>query len=501
MSSNLDAYRRLEARFHRLGALGGAVAVLNWDWATVMPSGGVEARTEQVAQLRLIEHEILAAAATGEHLDEAEEAAAELEPWQRANLGEMRRLYVHATALEPRLVEALSRAASKCEHRWRKARPEADFALVLPALSELVGLVREAAAAKAAQLGVSPYEALLDEFEPGGRTAEIDRLFAELAGFLPALRERALARQAKLPRPILPKGPFPVAAQKALGQSLMAALGFEFDHGRLDESLHPFSGGVPEDVRITTRYDEADFAKALMGVLHETGHALYSRGLPAQWRYQPVGQARGMTVHESQSLLMEMQACRSDEFLRFLAPKLDAAFGPHDGLFEPANLARLYRRVEPGFIRVDADEVCYPSHVILRYRLERAVIEGRLALADLPDAWNEGMVELLGIRPPSDREGCLQDIHWYDGAWGYFPTYTLGAMAAAQLFDAARGALPEIPEAIGRGDFRPLLGWLRANVHSLASSASSAEIIRRATGKSLDAAVFKAHLERRYLGV
>lgn len=500
MTSNLDAYRQLETRFHRLAALDGVVSVLNWDWATVMPPGGAEARAEQLAQLRLLEHEILTNAATGEHLDEAEETAEDLDPWQRANLAEMRRLWIHATALEPRLVEALSRAASKTEGLWREARPKADFKLVLPALSELLGLVREAAAAKAAKLGVTPYEALLDEYEPGGRTAEIDRLFAELTDFLPDLRERVLARQAKQPKPILPKGPFPVAAQKALGEALMAALGFEFDHGRLDESLHPFSGGVPEDLRITTRYDEADFAKALMGVLHETGHALYARGLPAEWRYQPVGQARGMTIHESQSLLMEMQACRSDDFLRFLAPRLAAAFGAHDGLFDPANLARLYRRVEPGFIRVDADEVCYPSHVILRYRLERAMIEDRLALADLPGAWNDGMQELLGIRPPSDREGCLQDIHWYDGAWGYFPTYTLGAMTAAQLYATACREQPELLGAIGRGDFRPLLGWLRAKVHGLGSSLSTAEIVARATGTPLDPAILRAHLERRYLG-
>jgi carboxypeptidase Taq len=499
MTSNLDPYRRLEARFHRLGALDGAVSVLNWDWATVMPPGGAEARAEQLAQLKLLEHEILAAPETGARLDEAEAAAGALDPWQRANLAEMRRLWIHATALEPRLVEALSRAASKTEGLWREARPKADFALVLPALAELLGLVREAAAAKAAKLGVTPYEALLDEFEPGGRTAEIDRLFAGVSAFLPGLRERVLARQARLLKPIPPRGPFPVAAQKALGLELMAALGFEFEHGRLDESLHPFSGGVPEDVRITTRYDEADFAKALMGVLHETGHALYSRGLPAEWRYQPVGQARGMTIHESQSLLMEMQACRSDEFLRFLAPKLAAAFGPHDGLFDPANLARLYRRVEPGFIRVDADEVCYPAHVILRYRLERALVEDRLRLADLPGAWNDGMQELLGIRPPNDREGCLQDIHWYDGAWGYFPTYTLGAMAAAQLYDTACRELPDIPGHIGRGDFRPLLRWLRAKVHGLAASLSTDAIIRGATGRPLDPAIFKAHLERRYL--
>lgn len=499
MTSNLDAYRALEARFHRLGAIGGVVSVLNWDWSTVMPAGGAEARAEQLAQLKLLHHEMLTDPAVEDRLAAAESAAAELDPWQQANLAEMRRASIHATALEPRLVEALSRAASRTEGLWREAKPAADFARVLPALAELLALVREAAAAKAEKLGVLPYEALLDEFEPDGRVAEIDRVFAELAGFLPDLREKALARQARLPAARPPQGPFPTAAQKALGERLMAAVGFDFAHGRLDESLHPFSGGVPDDVRITTRYDTADFTRSLMGVLHETGHALYERGLPPAWRYQPVGRARGMTVHESQSLLMEMQACRSPGFLGFLAPQLVAAFGT-DPAFAPENLARLYGRVQPGFIRVDADEVCYPSHVILRYRLERAMIEDRLRPAELPGAWNDGMAALLGIRPPSDREGCLQDIHWFDGAWGYFPTYTLGAIAAAQLFEAARRARPEIPDAIAQGDFAPLLGWLRANVHALASSRSTDGILRHATGGPLDPTIFKAHLERRYLG-
>jgi carboxypeptidase Taq len=241
-----------------------------------------------------------------------------------------------------------------------------------------------------------------------------------------------------------------------------------------------------------------------MGVLHETGHALYERGRPAAWRYQPVGFARGMAIHESQSLLVEMQVCRGAEFLGFLAPLLEAAFGGREGAeageFSAENLRRLYVRVEPDFIRVEADEVCYPSHVILRYRLEKALIAGELDLADLPAAWNQGMKDLLGLVPPDDRLGCLQDIHWFVGAWGYFPTYTLGAMAAAQLFDAAKRAVPEIPEAIGRGDFKPLLAWLGENVHSQASRWSSTKLIERATGKPLDPAIFKSHLERRYLG-
>ncbi len=492
------AYAELERRFHRWSALKDGRAVLDWDQAVMMPEGGAEARAEQVAALDVVCHGMLADPNLADLLDRAEESTADLDPWQQANLREMRRLWIHATALAPDLVEALAKCIGRCETVWRKARPAADFPLVRPELEALLGLMRQAAAAKAEKLGCSPHEALIDEFEPGMRVAEIDRLFAGLS-FLPALREEALAKQARRPAPILARGPFPVETQRELGRKLMGVLGFDFSHGRFDVSLHPFCGGVQEDVRITTRYREDDFVSALMGTLHETGHALYERGRPAAWRYQPVGFARGTALHESQSLLIEMQVCRSAEFLGFLAPLLQAAFGGEAAAWAPDNLRRLYSRVEPGFIRVDADEVCYPSHVILRYRLEKALIAGDLALADLPGAWNEGMKELLGIVPPDDRRGCLQDIHWFAGAWGYFPTYTLGAMTAAQLYDAAKRSRPELPAAIARGDFKPLVAWLGEAVHGQASRWSSVELVTRASGKPLDPAIFKAHLERRYL--
>jgi carboxypeptidase Taq len=492
------AYAALERLFHRWTALKDGRAVLDWDTAVMMPGGGAEARSEQIAALDLACHGILSDPATGDLLDGAEDAKAELDPWQRANLAEMRRLWIHGTALEPDLVEALAKSIGRCDTLWRKARPESDFALVLPELETLLGLVREAALAKAEKLACAPYEALLDEYEPGMRMVEIDRLFADLS-FLPALREAALARQAKQPAPLRPKGPFPLADQEKLGRRLMGIVGFDFDHGRFDVSLHPFCGGVQDDVRITTRYREDDFVSALMGTLHETGHAMYERGRPAAWRYQPVGSSRGMALHESQSLLVEMQVCRSPEFLTFLAPLLREAFTTEGEAFAPDNLRQIYTRVEPGLIRVDADEVCYPSHVILRYRLEKALIAGELDLADLPVAWNDGMKELLGIAPPDDRRGCLQDIHWYTGAWGYFPTYTLGAMTAAQLYDAATRAVPDIPGAIARGDFKPLMAWLAEQVHGQGSRWSSVELVTRASGKPLDPAIFRAHLERRYL--
>ena len=280
----------------------------------------------------------------------------------------------------------------------------------------------------------------------------------------------------------------------------MRQLGFDFDGGRLDVSLHPFCSGVPEDVRVTTRYDTADFTQSAMAVLHETGHALYNKGLPAGWRRQPVGAARGMAVHESQSLIIEMQACRSGEFIGFLAPLVREALGGSGPAWSADNLRRHYRRVARSFIRVDADEVTYPAHVILRYRLERALVAGELSLDDLPDAWAEGLDSLLGIRPADDAVGCLQDIHWYSGSWGYFPTYALGALAAAQLFAAALAERPDIPDAIAKGDFTPLLGWLRDAVHRKASMpATTDDLLREATGAPLGTAAFKAHLESRYL--
>jgi carboxypeptidase Taq len=411
----------------------------------------------------------------------------------------MRRRWRHAAAVRGDLVEALSRAGTRCEMVWREARPAGDFAMVRDALAGLLGLVCELAAAKADAFGLSPYEALLDQYEPDGRVAEIDRLFDDLAAFLPGFVDDALAVQRARPDPLPPQGPFPVAAQRALGERLMEAVGFDFNHGRLDISLHPFCSGVPDDVRITTRYETDDFVQSLMGVLHETGHAMYERGLPAAWRRQPVGTARGMAMHESQSLLVEMQVCRGPHFLEFAAPLMREAFGGDGAAWTVENLSRLYARVEPDFIRVDADEATYPAHVILRYRLESALIAGDMTVDDLPGAWNEGMKALLGLTVPDDRVGCLQDIHWYDGAFGYFPTYTMGALAAAQIYAAAQAAVPGVQDSIARGEFAPLMEWLRQNVHGRGSLLSTRDLLVEATGKPLETEAFKAHLKARYL--
>lgn len=496
---NDTAYARLEQRFRRLNALSEAQAVLHWDMSTVMPRGGHEARSEQLAELSAVHHGILTASETSDLVAAAEAEADSLDDWQRANLREIKRSVTKATALTEDLVTRLSRASTTCEAVWREARADNDFKAVQPLVSTLLDLVREQAQMKSEALGLGLYDALLDDYEPGGRSAEIDVVFGELEGFLPGFLGEVLEHQAKSPKVILPDGPFPEEKQKALGQRFMEMLGFDFQHGRLDVSLHPFCGGTPDDVRITTRYDDNDFTSALMGVLHETGHAMYERGLPKDWRGQPVGHALGMSVHESQSLLIEMQVCRSKTFLNYAAPIMVEAFGGTGPAWDADNLFRLYTQVDRSFIRVDADEVTYPAHVILRYRLEKALIEGDMEIPDLPGAWNDGMERLLGIRPPTDTLGCLQDIHWYDGAWGYFPTYTLGAMTAAQLYAAARDQDASIEPAIGRGDFAPLMAWLRENVHGKGSLVSAKELLISATGKPLDPKVFENHLRTRYL--
>ncbi|MBT6119575.1 MAG: carboxypeptidase M32, partial [Rhodospirillaceae bacterium] len=420
------AYSRLEVLFGRIAALEGAMSLLQWDASVMMPPGAGPARGGQLAGLGRLRRDLLAEDETADLLDAA--AGEALDDWQSANLRAMRRERVHAVAAPGDLLEARTKAEIACEGLWREARQSGDFAAVCPALEGLVALVQESAVAKGEALGCTPYEGLLDENDPDRRAAEVDRLFGELSEFLPDFVDRVIARQDSRPAPADPAGSFPVAQQRALARDLMTAVGFDFARGRLDESAHPFCGGVPDDVRLTTRFDKSRYDFATMAVLHESGHGMYEQGLPAAWRGQPVGQAAGMTVHESQSLCVEMQASRSAPFQGWLAGRLRAVFG-EDPAWGAEDVHRRAIRVRRSTIRVEADEVTYPLHVILRYRLERAMLAGDLVPADLPGAWRDGMTALLGVAPEDDRDGCLQDIHWYFGAWGYFPTYTLGALA------------------------------------------------------------------------
>ncbi len=493
------AYADLEAQERRASAISGALAILHWDKAVIMPSGGADARAAQMAELNLILHEIRTDPVRGDLIAEAENGAGGLDEWQRANLAEINRSFCRATALDAGLVAALARSASTVEMAWRAAREEDDYASIVKPFQGLIGLVRDEATCLGAALALDPYDALLDGFEPGLRVEKIETQFSGLGKVLPGLLDDVIAIQAARPSPPEISGPFPIAAQQALSRKIMTDLGFDFDRGRLDESHHPFTGGIPEDSRITTRYHADDFFQALMGTIHETGHSMYESGLPAEWRDQPVGQARGMVMHESQSLLFEMQAGRSPEFIAYLSRAARDAFDRDGPEWRGEPFVRTYHKVERGLIRVYADEVSYPLHIMLRFDLERALLSGDLKAADLPGAWNDGIEGLLAIRPETDRDGCLQDIHWYSGAFGYFPTYTLGAFAAAQIFAAVKAAIPGLDDDLSRGSFTRLLAWLRINIHGKASRYSTDEILRQVTGNPLQSDAFLDHVKHRYL--
>ena len=497
--TKFSAYERLHQRFERMATIHEASAMLGWDASAMMPTGGGQARGDQLAVLASLAHGLLIEPAVADDLLEAEDDKQQLGLWQATNLKLMRQAHIRAVALPADLVEAQARANSACEKIWRQARQTSDFALVRPALQEVVRLVRLQAQALGEALSLTPHDALMDGFQPGIYGADVKPVFDRYKIYLKDALPQAEALQARRPAPVMPQGPFPVALQETLCRNLSQRAGLEADHSRLDRSTHPFCGGISTDVRITTRYDESNFAKSLLGVMHETGHALYERGLPADFARQPIGYAAGMAAHESQSLIVEMQACRSDAYLGWLGQELHATFNGDAAPYQADNLGRLWRRIERGFIRVDADEMTYPAHVIMRFELEQALIAGDLQVADLPSAWNEALHALLGITPPDDAHGVLQDIHWYDGMFGYFPSYTLGAMAAAQLMKAARHRVGGLDTALSQGDFGPLLGWLRQNIHSHGSLLGFNDLMRQATGKPLDPADFEAHLNARYL--
>ncbi|MFL2782602.1 MAG: carboxypeptidase M32 [Rhodospirillales bacterium] len=500
MKPSSESYIELEKHFSRLLALREAAGLLHWDASTMMPKGinSSNARSEQISAIATICHEIINDNKVSDLLDEAEDSS-NLTIWQTSNLREMRHIWTHETAIPKDLIEALTKASMNCETQWRISKVDSDYKSIKPYLNEVLKLVKHSALAKSEVLNCTPYEALMDQHTPGLRETTINPLFKDFEDFLPNFLKAVLEKQASEPQVDKPKGPFPIKQQKELGHSFMKMLGFDFTEGRLDVSLHPFSGGTPDDLRITTRYDLNDFTSSLMGVLHETGHALYEKNLPKDWRRQPVGLARGMDIHESQSLLIEMQACRSREFLSYAVPLMKRAFNFNGPEWNTENIYRLYTKVQPSLIRVDADEVTYPAHVILRYNIEKSLISDKITLNDLPEMWNENMKKMLGITPTNHELGCLQDIHWFDGAWGYFPSYTLGAMNAAQLFNSAVRENTSILPSIKRGDFGPLYDWLIENIHGLGSLYETPELLERATGQPLNAEIFKQHLISRYL--
>lgn len=494
----LSPYQQLEQEFRRLHALQGAASVLHWDAAVMMPRGSAEVRGEQLAALETECHALLITPKVSRLLERAEANAQGLESWQVANLREMRRAQGHALATPQSLVSRLARATARAEARWAEARKQSSFAAFAPHLEEVIKLTRDKANLLGQALGLAPYDALIDEFSPGLTSVEIDGIFTALGRRLPSLIQKAIAAQAEAP-PLPLKGRFSSAKQRQLALDLMKGLGFPFDRGRLDESEHPFTGGVPGDIRVTTRFDPDDLLPGLMGVLHETGHALYDFGLPESWVGQPVGRDRGMAVQESQSLLLEMVIGRSRPFLRYLKPTLDRIFGTTGPEWEIENLYRSLTRVKRSLIRIDADELTYPLHVMLRFDLEKAILADELKVKDLPEAWNDGMERRLGLRPGNDAQGCLQDVHWAVGSFGYFPSYALGAVIAGQLYESLRGDRPGLDDELAAGQFGGLFDWLKVHVHGLGASVSTPELILNATGKPLSAAAWLRYVEAKYL--
>jgi len=494
----LTPYQQLEQEFRRLHAFRSAASLLRWDSAVMMPRGSSESRGEQLAALETECHSILTSPRVSRLLDRAEANLPGLEAWQQANLKEMRRERDHAIATPQSLVSRLAKATSRAEIKWIEARQKSDFSLFAPHLEEVSGLVRNKAELLGKALKLDAYDALLDEFGPGMSGAETDAIFTTLGRRLPTLIQDAIDAQAKH-TPLEITGRFAASKQRHLAMELMKVMGFPFDRGRLDESEHPFTGGIPGDIRITTRFNPAEPLTGLMGVLHEAGHAMYDVGLPEQWRGQPVGRDRGMAMQESQSLLLEMLICRNRPFLRYLKPMMEKAFGVTGPEWEVENLYRLLTRVRRSLIRVDADEVTYLVHILLRYELEHQILRGELKIRDLPEAWNARMGDRLGVRPANDAEGCLQDVHWAVGSFGYFPSYAIGAAIAGQLYESLRYERPQLDEEIAAGQFGGLFDWLRQNVHSLAASVSTPELIRNATGKPLTAAAWLRYIEGKYL--
>ena len=496
----LDALR---ARLAEITDLAHAANVLEWDQEVYMPPGGAEARARQVATLRRVAHERLTDDAVGALLDDAEPAG----DLDEALVRVARRDRARAVRLPARLVAEQAEASGRAKGAWRAAREADDYALFAPHLRRLLDLAVEEAdlirPLLADERGGAPapadarYDALLDAYEPGASTAEVAAVFDALRRELVPLAAEIADRPA--PDDSFLRATYPEAEQWAFGVETAEAFGYRLDHGRLDRSAHPFTTtfGIA-DVRVTTRVDERFFPTAFFGTVHEVGHALYEQGVAAELERTPLADGASLGLHESQSRLWENLVARSPAFWDGAYPGLQARFPDALGGVDRGAFVRAVNRVEPSLVRVEADELTYHLHVLLRFETERALVAGDLDPADLPEAWNEGMRELLGVAPPSDADGCLQDIHWALGAFGYFPTYTLGTLMSVQLWDAAARDLGDLDADVRAGRFEALLGWLRERVHRWGRALPAGEVLHRATGADLDARPWLDYARRKY---
>ncbi|WP_420126184.1 carboxypeptidase M32 [Longimicrobium sp.] len=491
-------YAQLLAELRELAVLNSINSTLGWDQEVVMPPAAAALRGEQAAVLSTLIHDRRTSTRMGD-LIAACKADAELkaDPETDANLRRLRRDYDRAVRQPTELVREIAEVSTLAMHHWKDAREAGDFGAFAPWLEQLVKLNRDTADALGVPEGGEVYDALLENFEPGMRAAELDRVFGELrGGLVPLIRE--LRENGSRPDTEWMRIPLATEVQVAFNRSVVERMGFDFGAGRLDVSTHPFCEGAgPGDTRLTTRYEETELLSALHSTMHETGHGLYEQGLPKDRRFgQPLAEAASMGIHESQSRMWENFVGRSRPFWEWALPELKRHVG--DGAVSGLDVDTVFRGlnvVEPDLIRIESDEATYNLHIMLRFDLERAMLRGDLSVADLPGVWNERMKSDLGLDVPSAREGVLQDIHWSMGAIGYFPTYTLGNLYAAQLWDALRVDLPDLDDQLRRGEFGGLLGWLRSHVHVHGRRYTAPELCERATGRPLSHEPLLRYLE------
>ncbi len=491
MNKSLDFFRE---RSRQIIHLRGVAQGLGWDQETMMPPEGAEHRAAHLSTLAVLQHERLVDPAFGAVVSDLQ-SANHLQPEDRAAVAEARRQVDRATKLPSKLVAEIAEHAALCYEAWVKAKKAADFQGFAPWLARMAELKRQEA--RCLVKNGSPYNALLDDYEPGMTTTELDSLFGRLR---PALSRLLASIQQRSGQPAsLPPGPFPRAIQEEMGKQVITAMGFDWNAGRLDVAAHPCCAGLsPRDVRITVRYFEDQFAPSFFGMIHEAGHALYEQGLSIA-RYGNFDcDAISLGIHESQSRLWENQVARSRPFWSYWLPHLQRAFEPVLANVSLETFLQAVNRVRASLIRVEADEVSYGLHVILRYELEKQLMEEALEAADLNEAWDARMEEYLGIRPENAANGVLQDIHWSQGLFGYFPTYLLGNLYAAQLYRQAGRSIPDLENRMSTGDLKTLREWLRENVHRHGKTVSAAELIRRVTGESLNPDYFVDYLKEKH---
>ncbi len=492
-----NAIESLKAHAAEIGHLRNAMAVLDWDVQVNMPPGGAQARADQLGCLARLSHTQFTSDKTRALLEAAEEEAKgfSLDSDEARLAGNVRHDFDKAIKLPAELAGEISSHATVTEGVWKRARADNDFTAFAPSLKKSFDLTRQVAEC----LGYEDdlYDPLLDNFEPGMKTAAVEKIFSELKPHLIELTRAISAKDANKDRS-LPAGPFPAAVQNEVTLRIVQAIGYDVSRGRQDQAAHPFCTSFSrDDVRITTRFDEKSLEMALYASLHEAGHALYEQGIPAEYDNSPLGGAASMGFHESQSRMWENMVGRSLPFISFVLPKLKKAFPVLSG-YSANRFHRAVNRVEPSFIRVEADEVTYNLHIMLRFEMERELLSGRLAVTDAPEAWNARMKEYLGVTPPDHSSGILQDVHWAGVLIGYFPTYALGNLLSAQLWSTVRKSVPDVEKLFECGEFEPLLDWLRENVHHQARRLKPGELIKRAMGEDLSPKYYVDYLKTKY---